>query len=210
MPAWNSWKRRKILIVSIKECTIRQSGTCCIYQSGRDQISHMQWVMWQNFVQNRTSNTGLPSNICGTWKVHWILVYFTAKKAQGTALGIWMLIGLETLNDRKSTSGYVPDQWSSCVSWRSMKQSVAMSEAEYMALASAAQKAIWMWQLTTDLRNAPTGATVILEDNQSAICMAKNPQFHGRAKHIGIKYHFIREQVNSGTVELKCCPTEEK
>ena len=50
---------------------------------------------------------------------------------------------------------------------------------------------------------------MILEDNQSAISMSKNPQFHGRTKHIEIKYHFIQEQVNSGTVELKHCPTEE-
>ena len=37
--------------------------------------------------------------------------------------------------------------------------------------------------------------------------MTKNPQFHGRAKHVDIKYHYIREQVNDGTVELKYCPT---
>ena len=46
----------------------------------------------------------------------------------------------------------------------------------------------------------PNGATIIFEDNQAAICMAQNPQLHGRAKHIDIKYHFIREQVNSGAV----------
>lgn len=39
-------------------------------------------------------------------------------------------------------------------------------------------------------------ATTIHEDNQSAITMTKNPQFHGRSKHIGIKYHFIRDQVS--------------
>ena len=38
--------------------------------------------------------------------------------------------------------------------------------------------------------------TVIFEDNQSIICMAHNPQFHGRTKNIGIKYHYVREQVN--------------
>ena len=38
--------------------------------------------------------------------------------------------------------------------------------------------------------------------------MAENPQLHGRAKHIDIKYHFIREQVNSGTIELKYCQSE--
>ncbi len=39
--------------------------------------------------------------------------------------------------------------------------------------------------------------------------MAKNSQFHGQSKHIGIKYHFIRDQVKDGSIELKYCPTEE-
>ena len=39
--------------------------------------------------------------------------------------------------------------------------------------------------------------------------MAKNPQFHGHTKHIEIKYHFIRELVSNGVVQLKYCPTEE-
>ena len=64
-------------------------------------------------------------------------------------------------------------------------------------------------QLTKDLMGKSTDATVIFEDNQSAISMAKNPQFHGRAKHIDIKYHFIREQVKNGTVRLKYCKREE-
>ena len=38
---------------------------------------------------------------------------------------------------------------------------------------------------------------------KSAISMTRNPQFHGLSKHIGIKYHFIREQVRNGKVELK-------
>ena len=110
------------------------------------------------------------------------------------------------VEDRKSTSGYLFQISGAAVSWRSKKQTcVALStaEAEYMALASAAQEAIWMRQLTSDLKSESTEATVIFEDNQSAICMAQNPQFHGRAKHIGIKNHFIREQVYSGTVELR-------
>ena len=50
---------------------------------------------------------------------------------------------------------------------------------------------------------------MILEDNQAAICMAKNAQFHGGAKHIDIKYHFIREQVAKATVKLGYCRTDE-
>ena len=122
-----------------------------------------------------------------------------------------MLTGLGDTDDRKSRSGYLLQMSGVAVSWRSKKQTcVALStaEAECMALACAAQEAIWMRQLLTDLRNNPTVATQIFEDNQSAICLAKNPQFHGRAKHIVIKYHFIREQVEKGNVELQYCPTE--
>ena len=83
---------------------------------------------------------------------------------------------------------------------------LSTTEDEYMALASAAQEVLWMRQLTTNLRNGPARTTMIFEDNQSAISMTKKPQFHGRAKHIAIKYYFIRVQVNSGSVELKYLP----
>ena len=108
------------------------------------------------------------------------------------------------------------------VTWRSKKQacvalsiaeaeyvalsSAAQAEAEYVALSSAAQESIWLRRLTG---SPPKTATIIYEDNQSAIAMTKNPQFHGRAKHIDIKYHFIREEVNAGHIKLKYCPTDE-
>ena len=66
-----------------------------------------------------------------------------------------------------------------------------------------------MRQLTAELGNAPSEPITIFEDNQSAIAMSKNPQFHGRSKHIAIKYHFIREQVGKGTVKLVYCPSKE-
>ena len=50
---------------------------------------------------------------------------------------------------------------------------------------------------------------VIFEDNQSAMSMSKNPKFHGRSKHIDIKYHFTREQVSNGKIVLKYCKTSE-
>ena len=116
------------------------------------------------------------------------------------------------LNDRKSTSGYLFLISGGAVSWRSKKQTcVALStaEAEYVALASAAQEATWIRQLTAVLENRQQETVTVFEDNQSAICMTKNPQFHGRSKHISIKYHFIRDQVNEGIVKLEYCPTKE-
>lgn len=40
-------------------------------------------------------------------------------------------------------------------------------------------------------------------DNKSAIDLARNPMFHGRSKHIDIHYHFIRDCVERGQIELK-------
>ena len=116
------------------------------------------------------------------------------------------------LDDRKSTAGYVSEIGGGAISWRSKKQtSVALStaEAEYVALASTAQEALWLQHLLTDLITEPLGSMVIYEDNQSAITMTKGPQFHGHSKHISIKYHFIRDLVTDGTVEVKYCPTQE-
>ena len=116
------------------------------------------------------------------------------------------------LDDRKSTSGYVFLISDAAISWRSKKQScvaLTTAEAEYMALASATQEAIWLQQLLSELDCKPPGPMVILENNQAAICMAKNPQFHGRAKHVDIKYHFIREYVANADVKLEYCSSEE-
>ena len=117
------------------------------------------------------------------------------------------------LDDRRSTSGYIFMLSSVGISWKSKKQtSVALStaEAEYMALSGAVQEAMWLRQLVSELMNGgmPTKATVIHEDNQSTISLAKNPQFHGRAKHIDIQHHFVREKVNDGTIELIYCSAE--
>ncbi len=98
------------------------------------------------------------------------------------------------------------------ISWRSRKQtSVTLStaEAEYVALSSATQEALWLKPLTSELRSKPSGALVLREDNQSAIAMAKNPHFYGRSKHIAIKYHFVREQISAGTFRLEYCRTED-
>ena len=64
-------------------------------------------------------------------------------------------------------------------------------------------------QLFSDLQSEPCGPTVLHEDNQAAICLSKNPQGHGKSKHIEIKYHFIREQVKNGAIKLQYCQTSD-
>ena len=67
------------------------------------------------------------------------------------------------------------------ITWSSRRQSsVALStvEAEYMTLSVATQEAIWLRQLQEELGVTEAGPTLIYEDNQGAISMAKNPVFH--------------------------------
>ena len=66
-----------------------------------------------------------------------------------------------------------------------------MTEALQSSEKEQSQEAIWMRELNSDLGNERSQPTLILEDNQSAIAMAKNPQYHGRSKHINIKFHYM-------------------
>jgi hypothetical protein len=116
------------------------------------------------------------------------------------------------LNDRKSTSGYVFSMNGGAVSWRSKKQTcvvLSTAEAEYIALSAAVQEALWMRQLLASLNVEVETSITIYEDNQSAICMSKNPQYHGRSKHIDIRFHFVRDQVEKKTVNVLYCPSND-
>jgi len=64
-----------------------------------------------------------------------------------------------------------------------IRLAVALStaEAEYIALSTATQEAMWLRKLLMELRNAPEEATAMHEDNQSAIAMAQSTQYQGRA-----------------------------
>ncbi|OWY94389.1 Retrovirus-related pol Polyprotein [Phytophthora megakarya] len=89
-------------------------------------------------------------------------------------------------DDRRSVSGMVLMMCDAPVVWRSTSQkTVALSstEAEYMALKQV-------------------DSTVIYEDNQGAMVLAKNVGYQARTKHIDIRYHFIREKVSTGEIEL--------
>ena len=115
-------------------------------------------------------------------------------------------------DDRKSTTDYVFKMSGAAISWRSKKQScVALSnaEAEYIALANTAQEAAWLKRLVNEICKKLVETIVLYEDNQSAIHIAKNPQFHGRIKHIDIKYHYIRDQISRGNIELIYCQSND-
>ena len=114
------------------------------------------------------------------------------------------------ITDRKSTSGYIFKLSGGLISWRSRKQSyIALStaEAEYVSLTSAAQEAIQLSRLIAELQNDTAKSATVYEDNQVAICITSNPQFHGRSKHIAIQYDLIRDEVQKGNLNIQYCNT---
>lgn len=77
---------------------------------------------------------------------------------------------------------------------------VALSscEAEYIALNEAGKEAIWLQRILKELGliNYSPSPTLIYEDNQGAIALAENPEFHRRTKHIDIRYHWVRDAIH--------------
>ena len=117
----------------------------------------------------------------------------------------------DDITDCKSTSGYLFQIHGTAITWQSKKQpcvALSTAEAEYVALAGAAQEATWLKQLYQDLQES-NKSILIYEDNQSAISIAKNPQFHGRVNHINIKFHFVRDQVSNNNMKLVYCQTDD-
>jgi hypothetical protein len=138
------------------------------------------------------------------------LVFEWGTPGSPTLFGYTDMDWASDVNDCKLTSGYTFKLAGAAVSWSSKKQtSVALSstEAEYISGAHAAKEAIWLRQLLSKLGLDTSSPTVLHVDNQSAIAIAKNPEFHDHTKHIDVRYHFLRQVVEDGTVELQYIPT---
>lgn len=116
-------------------------------------------------------------------------------------------------DDRKSTTGYVFLCGDAPVSWCSKKQPiVALSscEAEYVAASFSACQALWLSMLMEEMGLRSSNVMKLMIDNKSAIDLAKHPVAHGRSKHIETRFHFLRDQVTKGALELVHCPTEKQ
>ncbi|XP_056853152.1 secreted RxLR effector protein 161-like [Raphanus sativus] len=116
-------------------------------------------------------------------------------------------------DDGKSTTGHLFCLDDTPVSWCSQKQDVvALSscEAEYMAATEAAKQAIWLQELMTEITGKKNERTLVRVDNKSAIALAKNSVLHRRSKHIHKRFHFIRECVERGLIDVEHIPGTEQ
>lgn len=118
------------------------------------------------------------------------------------------------LNDRKSTSEFVFLMGSGVVLWSAKKQQIVIlssTKAEFIVVATCSCQAIWLRRLLEVLQSRQQGSTIIFFDNISAIKISKSPILHGKkSKHIDMRFHFLHDFCNNGTIELKFCRSQDQ
>nr|GEW15288.1 hypothetical protein [Tanacetum cinerariifolium] len=157
------------------------------------------------------------------------LMYLTASRPDLTvdvcmcARGLWYpkhsSIALTTYADadhagcqdtRRSTSGSVQLLGDRLVSWSSKRQksaAISNTEAEYIALSTCCAQVLCMRSQLTDY-GIGFNKVPMYCDNKSVVALCCNNVQHSRSKHIDIRFHFIKEQVENGVVEHYFVNTE--
>nr|GEX80035.1 hypothetical protein [Tanacetum cinerariifolium] len=110
----------------------------------------------------------------------------------------------------KSTSGGAQFLGKKLVSWSSKKQdctTLSTTESEYVTLSACCAQVLWMRTQLMDY-GFHFNKIPIYCDSKSAIAISCNPVQHSRTKHIDVRYHFIKEHVEKGTIELYFVKTD--
>jgi hypothetical protein len=110
------------------------------------------------------------------------------------------------VDDRRSTMGVLFFLGENPVSWLSQKQKAVTKsscEAEYMTSTAVASQAVWLRRVLEEVIGIAVPVPTIRMDNTAAITLAKNHVLHDRNKHIDVKFHFTRECVERGDINLE-------
>jgi hypothetical protein len=114
--------------------------------------------------------------------------------------------------DRKSITGYLIFLGTSLIGYASKKQRVvalSTTEAEYLALGTAAQELLWIRQILHFFNHKQSGI-IIYEDNEGAIKLANSNASNLRTKHIDVKHHFVKGHLIDGTIDIKHVKSKEQ
>lgn len=108
-------------------------------------------------------------------------------------------------DSRRSCSGYVATMAGAAISWQSKRQPIvalSSTEAEYIALSAAVKEALWLKQLVSEINPSDDKTITIFCDNMSAIDLGRKEAYRPRSKHIDLRYHHIRDNIESKQIAL--------
>ena len=156
--------------------------------------------------------------------VHWEAVKWIFRYLKGTS-ELWLTFGGKEkqltgyadadgsmAEDRHAISGYAFILHGGAVSWSAKRQeivSLSTTESEYVAATHAAKEGLWLRSLLSQIFQTEIQPTMLFSDNQSAIALMKDHQYHACTKHINIHFHFIHYVIENGQLHLIYCPTED-
>lgn len=90
-----------------------------------------------------------------------------------------------------------------------MVVALSTTEAEYIAAVEAGKEILWMRNILTELGYNMDSPSVLMMDNQSAISVSKNPEHHGRMKHLDLRWYWLRDVVDAKQIMPNYVPTNE-
>ena len=116
--------------------------------------------------------------------------------------------------DYHSISGYCfkLNKYSALISWKSEKQTLiagSTCEAEYLALHFGCCEALFLRQLIAEFTNEGEQMVTIWNDNVGTIALAQHNTFHKKTKHIGLKYHIVRDYVAKKYINVLYVPSKD-
>ncbi|CAM8934441.1 unnamed protein product [Rhodiola kirilowii] len=108
-------------------------------------------------------------------------------------------------DNRKSTTFFFFTWDENCISWKSQLQSIvalSSTEAEYISATEAVKEAIWLKGMIKEIKGV-SRVSILHMDSQSVLYLCKDPVYHERTKHIDVRFHFIRDTVESKESEIR-------
>jgi len=98
------------------------------------------------------------------------------------------------------------------VSWSSKQQeivSLSTTKSEYVVATHGSKEALWLCSLISEVFGNITSPTTLFSDNQAAITLTHDHQYHLHMKHIDVRYHWIHWVIEKGSIWLVYCPTDD-
>ncbi|GJZ28924.1 hypothetical protein Tco_0573571, partial [Tanacetum coccineum] len=185
---------------------------------GRPKPVKAWWMFWA-YLEDYQELSKVGSVTFGGSKVKRIFKYIKGKPK----LGLWYprespldLVAYSDSDyaaanlDRKSTTGGCQFLGRRLISWQCKKQTIvatSTTEAEYVAAASCCGQVLWLQNQLLDY-GFNFMNTIIHIDNQSTICIIKNPVYHSKTKHIEIRHHFIRDCYEKKLIQVQKIHTD--